>query len=91
MSELRKLRGIGPRVEQWLHQAGIHSGQQLRELGAIEAYLRVIECTEFRANITLLYSLVGALENRNWTEVAQHDKARLLMELEGYAEWQHEH
>lgn len=87
MGELTKLRGIGPKVEQWLHSVDIDSYEKLKELGAIEAYLLIVERTEFNANIALLYSLVGAIEDRDWQEVARNDKARLRMELEGYAQW----
>jgi len=86
MSDLTTLKGIGPKVADWLTQAGITNAAQLRELGAVEAYLQILEKTDFRANILLLYSLVGAIENRDWNEVAQHDKARLKAELEGLQE-----
>ena len=87
-SSLTKLRGIGPKVATWLQQAGIETAQQLAELGAVEAYLQVIEKTDFQPNVCLLYSLVGALEDRDWLDVAHNDKARLLSELEGYADMQ---
>ena len=86
IQQLYTLRGIGPRCAEWLYQAGITNTAKLYELGAIEAYLQIIEKTNFRPNICLLYSLVGAIENRDWNEVAQNDKARLKAELEGYAE-----
>ena len=86
MNDLTTLKGIGPRVADWLTQAGITTSIELRELGAVEAYLQVLEKTDFRANILLLYSLVGAIEDRDWNEVAQNDKARLNAELEGLLE-----
>jgi DNA transformation protein len=30
--------------------------------------------------------MVGALEDRHWTEIAKSERGRLLMELEGYRE-----
>lgn len=86
MSDLITLQGIGPKVAAWLTQAGITNAAELRELGAVEAYLHILEKTNFRANILLLYSLVGAIEGRDWNEVAQNDKARLHAELEGLQE-----
>ncbi|MEW8206923.1 MAG: TfoX/Sxy family DNA transformation protein [Candidatus Thiodiazotropha taylori] len=32
--------------------------------------------------MNFLYAMVGALEERHWSEVAKVEKARLLMELE---------
>ena len=86
MSDLTSLKGIGTKVAAWLIQADIKTASQLRSLGAIEAYLQILEKTDFRANILLLYSLVGAIEDRDWNEVALNDKARLKSELEGLLE-----
>jgi DNA transformation protein len=30
--------------------------------------------------------MVGAIENKHWTKIARTEKARLLIELEGYKE-----
>lgn len=84
--DLKKLRSIGPKVADLLFQSGIKTPAELRKLGAIEAYLQILEKTNFHANILLLYSLVSAIENRDWNEVAQNDKARLKAELEGLQE-----
>lgn len=86
MHELVELKGIGPKCVQLLNAIGIETEAQFRELGAMEAYLRIIETTDFKANISLLYAFVGALEDRNWLEVAKQDKARLKAELEAMKE-----
>ena len=86
MAALIKLKGIGPRCQALLNQVGIFTAEELREVGAIEAYLRIIEETEFSAHIALLYALVGAVEDRHWQEVAQTEKVRLRAELEGLQE-----
>lgn len=86
MERLIDLRSIGPRCQDLLQQVGINTPKQLRELGAMEAYLRIIEETDFKPYIGLLYALVSAIENRDWYDVAQTDKARLKAELEGIQE-----
>ena len=86
MAALINLKGIGPRCQALLNQVGIFTAEELREVGAIEAYLRIIEETEFSAHIALLYALVGAVEDRHWQEVAQTEKVRLRAELEGLQE-----
>lgn len=80
------MQGIGPRCVQLLNEVGIHKPQELREIGAMEAYLRIIEETSFKAHIALLYALIGAVENRSWLDIAKTEKAMLRAELEGLKE-----
>jgi len=80
------MQGIGPKCDSLLRQVGIFSPDDLCQLGAMEAYCRIIEETNFKPHIALLYALVGAVEDRSWLEVAQTDKARLHAELEGLHE-----
>ncbi len=75
------LQGIGPRVVGLLEAVGIDSPEKLTEVGAMEAYLRIVE-TGYSPHLALLYALVGAVEDRDWRDVAQKDKARLTAELE---------
>lgn len=82
---LRDLPGLGPRSEQWLIDAGIDTVDKLFRKGAIESYLAV-RSVRGNTSLNLLYALVGAIDGRNWTTVAHHDKTRLLMSLEGYQE-----
>ena len=84
--ELKKLQGIGPKVAMMLVTSGIETPEQLKEVGAMEAYLRIIEAGLSIPHLSLLYALVGAVENRHWNEVAQNNKARLRAELEGLLE-----
>ena len=84
MTTLRELPGLGPKSEQWLIQAGISNPEQLRALGAMEAFSRLKATMAKPPGLNFLYALVGALENRDWKDIAQNEKARLLMELEGY-------
>ena len=86
-SRLRDLPGLGPASEQALVDVGIDSVAKLQELGAINAYLTLWEANpDQRPSLNFLYALVGALEGRSWLNVAQEDRYRLLMELEGFEE-----
>ena len=59
----------------------------LQCVGAINAYLTLWEANpDQRPSLNFLYALVGALEGRSWLNVAQEDRYRLLMELEGFEE-----
>jgi DNA transformation protein len=61
---------------------GIKTREQLEAVGAVGAFKRLLQSGGERPSLNLLYALVGALEERHWSEVAKSDKSRLLMELE---------
>lgn len=78
---LEQLRNLGPASARWLARAGIHSGRQLRTLGAVNAYRRAL-LSGARPNLNLLWALQGAVQDRDWRQLTQAEKARLLMELD---------
>ena len=80
MSDLADLLNLGPKSAQMLAQAGIHTLAQLRELGAVRAYVQVKRAGH--ASLNLLWALEGALSGRHWQEVAKQDRLRLLLALE---------
>ncbi|MDX1453063.1 MAG: TfoX/Sxy family protein [Oleiphilaceae bacterium] len=86
MGELSKLKGLGPKSEQQLNAIGIHTEAQLRELGAVGAFMRLREQGGFKPSLNFLYALVGALNDQHWIDVAQQERERLLADLEGYEE-----
>jgi DNA transformation protein len=75
------LLNFGPKSQQMLAQAGIHTIEQLRELGAVRAYVQV-KRSGACSSLNLLWAMEGALSGRHWQEVARHDRLRLLLELE---------
>ena len=80
---IRDLRNLGPRAERWLADAGIHSTEELRRRGALEAYLAVRRAGG-TGSLNMLWALAGALEpwpeGRDWREVAASE-ARLPLLL----------
>ena len=84
MGELSKLKGLGPKSEQWLNEVGITTKEQLQELGAVNAFLRLrAECST-SPSLNFLYALVGAIEDRPWLEIAREERTRLIFALEEY-------
>lgn len=75
------LRNLGPKSQAMLAQAGIHTLGQLQKLGAVVAYARTKAICK-QASLNLLWALEGALSGRSWQEVAEQDRASLLMALE---------
>jgi DNA transformation protein len=78
---LADLPNFGPKSQQMLVQAGINTIEQLRELGAVRAYLQVKHSWK-GASLNLLWAMEGALTGRHWQDVARNDRLRLLLELE---------
>jgi len=78
---LADLPNFGPKSQQMLAQAGIHTIEQLRELGAVRAYLQVKRSWK-GASLNLLWAMEGALTGRHWQDVARNDRLWLLLELE---------
>ena len=64
-----------------LAQAGIKTDTQVRRLGAVRAYARTKAVCP-KASLNLLWALEGALTGRDWREVAETERASLLMALE---------
>lgn len=74
------LPNFGPKSQQMLAQAGIHTVEQLRGLGAVRAYVQVKQVG--KVSLNLLWALEGALSGQHWLQVARHERLRLLLELE---------
>jgi len=77
---------LGPASETMLAAAGITSEEQLRKLGAVEAF-QLVRCSGLRPSRNLLYALHGALNNLSWHEACLPQvRSQLLLELEAYEE-----
>jgi len=84
-----KLRGLGPKSLQALARIGLDSYSSLREKGAVASYLLLKKHGgDFKPSLNLLYALVGAIEDRDWRDVARNDRERLLNELAAASEFQ---
>lgn len=76
MGELSKLPNIGKTVEEQLVQVGIHSVDELKKIGAKEAWLKIQEIDE-SACIHRLMALEGAIEGIKKTMLSDEVKADL--------------
>lgn len=84
---IRDLRNLGPRSEAQLSSIGITTVQQLRERGAVEAYLALRRAGVTRS-LNALWAMAGALEpwpeGRAWQDVAaSEERLPLLLAVEG--------
>jgi DNA transformation protein and related proteins len=78
---LETLPNLGPRSAASLAAAGITSLAGLQALGAVRAFVRA-RALNPGVSLNLLWALEGALTGRHWQEVAEADRASLLMALE---------
>ncbi len=64
-----------------LAAAGIRTLDELAELGAVKAYVRVKTLYPKRASLNLLWALAAGLEDRDWRELAEAEKASLRADV----------
>lgn len=84
--KLRDLKGLGPKSESCLNEIGIHTVAELKHLGAVKTFIALENKGTNKPSLNFLYALVGAIENRDWREVAKTERERLIMELETHKE-----
>lgn len=76
MVDLSKLPNIGKEVERQLNEVGIYTVEELRELGARQAWLKIQE-VDSSACIHRLLALEGALQGVKKTMLSEEKKAEL--------------
>ncbi len=76
MGELSKLHNIGETVEQQLQQAGITCFEELKAVGAEQAWLK-IQKNDKSACIHRLYALEGAIQGIKKADLSQVRKSEL--------------
>ncbi len=74
-----KLLNIGPKSYAWLKQVGIRTPEDLKRLGAMEAFMKVKKAG-FRPSLNLLYALAGAEQERHWNTLSAEEKNALVVE-----------
>ena len=77
-----KIRNVGPKSAAWLRQIGIRTEEDLRKIGAVEAYRRV-KLAGFKPTLNLLYSMAGAEDDCHWTQLSEDRKASLVLAADG--------
>ena len=86
MAKLSTLKGLGSKSEKCLNEIGIYTIEDLEEIGAINAFIKLKKECSVKPSLNFLYAMVGALENKHWAGIAKSEKTRLLVELDGYQE-----
>jgi hypothetical protein len=74
------LRNLGPTSAAWLVEAGLRSISDIRRVGPVGAF-QLVRRKHPEASLNLLWALVAGLEERDWRELSESEKARWLAEL----------
>jgi len=74
-------KGLGPTSRQWLAAIGITTPDHLAAQDPFAVYAR-LKATHPGVSLNLLYALIGAVEDRDWREVARVDRTVILLRLE---------
>lgn len=80
---ISRMLNLGPRSAEWLATLGIASGDSLRRVGAVAAFVK-LKRTQSAASLNLLYALVGALEDVHWTRIRRSRRLELSLAVEDY-------
>ena len=80
-TELLGLKNLGMATVNILHAIGINSYDDLKQMGAVEAYCR-IKGRGIHVSKVMLYALQGALMDTHWNDLSPDLKAQLVEEAE---------
>jgi DNA transformation protein and related proteins len=78
---LARMKNLGPISSARLRAVGIDSPEELKRVGAVEAYLRLKETHPFEISVVFLYALHGALTDTDWRQLNESTRARLRREV----------
>lgn len=76
MSRVSSIRNLGPKVEQMFARAGIHTAEEIRQLGAEAAYRRLLQAGT-RPHFIGFYCIYLGLQNRPWNDLSPDEKIKL--------------
>ena len=66
MEKLSSLPNISDVLEKKLEQAGIISPDQLKEMGAEDAFIKIITIDRLGTCVNMLYAIEGAIQEIRW-------------------------
>lgn len=75
---------IGPASTRWLAAVGIHTLEDLRKVGVVNAY-NLVRAQGYNATLNLLWALQGAVTDVHWTEIPDAVKQDLKRRLKDTA------
>lgn len=81
MTPVSSIKNLGPAYEEACARAGIHSAEELRALGADDAYAKLLK-TGSKPHFIGYYVLVMALQGRPWNDCKGKEKESLRVRFD---------
>jgi DNA transformation protein and related proteins len=79
------MKNMGPKSREWLASVGIHTLEDVANIGVVESYLRVKAAYPDKVSLNLLYGLQAALLDLPWNELPPDLKVELKSQVENYS------
>ncbi|MYM64329.1 TfoX/Sxy family protein [Pseudomaricurvus sp. HS19] len=80
-SDLLQLKNLGVASVNILRAIGIHSCDDLKQVGPVQAYIR-IKLRGIHVSKVMLYALQGALQDVHWNDLDPEQKQQLVAQAE---------
>lgn len=74
---LERMKNLGPVSANRLRAAGIETPEELRRLGAVDAYVQLKRAFPAETTYTMLYMLHGAVTGVRWYSLSEESRAAL--------------
>jgi DNA transformation protein len=81
LSDVARLKGLGPKSSAALHSIGIATVEQLRNRDPFEVYAE-LKAKVPGTSLNFLYGIIGAIEDIHWQEVKRTRRTTILLRLE---------
>lgn len=81
LTDLRSLRNIGSRSEEWLNRIGIFTVEQLLDLGSVVVYQELKAAFPEEISLNMLYALQGAILDIPWDQLPDRMKNDLREQI----------
>ena len=75
------LRNLGSTSAAWLREIGVQTRADLERLGPVAAY-RLVQQNQPSTSLNLLWAMAAALNDQDWRELSDDEKATLRREVE---------
>ena len=76
------MKNLGPKSKEWLASVGVHTLDDVVNLGVVETYRRVKAAYPEKVSLNLLYGLQAALLDLPWNELPPDIKQELKQQVE---------
>ncbi len=86
MERQRQARNLGPKTWSRMVAAGILDLEDLREQGAVTAYVHLKKCFPDEVSLNALWAMQAALLDCDWRDLPGELKARLKSEVQAHTD-----